>query len=333
MYDMDKITSSKDNIYILWEYPLDRKAAFERLNFSLKTVCYFNKNKNIYLFSNVLTDEMISHINKGENNFHILRWSIDDLMLSTPFKDNYKNYIPDQVGWVSFSDIFRLAVIYRWGGTYVDVDNIAIKKLPDIDNILSRTLDPHSFDKKDTVLIPGKYREGQGKEKYNHIPFRFRNDPMVNFEAEHPFIKELIEMGIKENAPHNSSWQELMGELFLDHKENKKSQINSGLLLAYLPDGRGCYDYSDYDKCKYGGEMCDILFESCPDIQHVGDYKTDKREYAEKVLAEIYNRFPNVAFLWSQTHYKFKKGLFGKRKNKLSNWIVKIISEKIEQAG
>ncbi len=330
---MDNIIESKDNIYILWEYPLTRKAAFERLNFSLKTLCFFNKNKNIYLFSNALNDDLIAHIDKGENNFHIAKWSIDDLMSATPFKEVYKKLTPEQIGWVNYSDIFRLSVIYRWGGTYVDVDNITLRELPAIENVLSRTLDPHSFETKNAVLIPGEYREGINKDKYKHISFRFRMDPLVNFHAEHPFIIDLIKKGIAQKAPYNISWQELMSSLFLQHKKNNISAINSALLLAYLPDGRGCYDYSDYDKCKFGGEMCDILFESCPDMRHVGEYKTNKREYAEKVLAEIYKRFPYATFFWAQSHYKFKKGLFGQRKNKLSNWIVKIISDKIDQAG
>ncbi len=317
-----------DNIYILWEYPLNRKAAFQRLNFSLKTICYFNKNKNIHIFSNSLTDEMIAHINKGENRVRILKWSQDELIAGTPFYEHKEKLNPNVMGWVHYSDIFRLAVIFHWGGTYVDVDNIAINPLPVIKNVLSRTFDPHAFDKIETSLIPGKYREGDNKEKYNHIPFRFRNDPMINFEAKHPFISELIDTGIKRNAPIDISWQELMADIFLEFKKDDKVIIDSALTLAYLPDGRGCYDYSDYDKCKYGGEMCDILFESCPDMDHVGDYKTNKREYAEKVLTEINNRFPYCTFLWSQSHYSFKKGLFGNRKNKLSNWIVKIVSEK-----
>ena|GEM_PF-3201688 len=323
------INASVDNIYLLWEYPLKDREARLRLDCSLRTICFFNAGKRIFVFSNTLEARVIDHIDFNNNDVSIVRWSPASTVRDTPFEDKVSDGDSKDLGWGLFSDFFRLSCVYRWGGTYVDIDNICIREIPAMRNVLSRTYDPHSFEKVDTKLVPGELRDGPNKERYNHIPFRFRMDPLLNFEPRHRFLAELIETGLAEYEPHVRTWQMLAGEVFMRDIEAGRRTVNLALLLVYLPDGRNCYEYSDYDKCLYGGEMCDMLIKNCPGIKHVGKYRTNRREVAEAVLRDVYREFPHACFFWAQTHYHFRPGFLGLVKNKVSNWIVKIILEEV----
>jgi len=269
---------------------------------------------------------MLASVPIGLNELYLVDWTPSELKQNTLFEASGMAFDPEGFGWAWFSDRFRLACIWRWGGTYTDTDNICIGRLPGERNLVSRTYDPHSFDIKGETLIPGKYREGTGKERYNHIPFRLRNDPFLNFDPEHPFLRMLVERK-QSNVAHGKSWQALLGELFLEGLELGIHNVRAVLLLAYFPDGRGCYEYSDHDKCKYGGEICDILYRNCPDIKHVGNYQTRRRQYAQNILNDLYRSFPYCCFLWSKGHYGFRKG----RENKISNWLVRLVLETVQR--
>lgn len=317
------VRCSTKNVFLLWEYPFWHLEGFIQLTTCLRTLCHFNNDRVINLFSNALPPERLFGVPLGSNSLRIVSWTPDDLVRGTPFDRPGMDFGPDPLGWVHFSDPFRIACLWRWGGTYTDTDNICIAPLPSEKNLLSRTYDPHSFDKKGEVLVPGTLREGPDKARYAHIPFRLRQDPFVNFEPEHRFLARLVESAREHNVPRDKRWQALLTEVFMGEVDRGVEDVHARLLLVYFPDGRGCYDYSDHDKCLHGGEICDILFHNCPGIRHVGRYRTRQRQVAKDVLRDVYDAFPSGCFLWAKGHLHFSRW----RKNKISNWIVRLIME------
>jgi hypothetical protein len=68
-----------------------------------------------------------------------------------------------------FSDLIRLVLLHKYGGSYVDTDDICIKKISDVKNIVCRCYDPHNsfyHQIQPDGCLPGKYREIEG---YDHI--------------------------------------------------------------------------------------------------------------------------------------------------------------------
>lgn len=337
------------NFHVLWEYELNNKEGIDRLSVCIPSLQYFNPDKIIYIYSTKLTYEFLSKLNIF--NVIIVRWELNEIKKDTPFEEFLINMnvsciknpiqISKSSNWVlqHLADIFRLCVIYKFGGSYSDVDNIFIKKMSDDKNLISRTYDPHSFHQKNYLLIDGALRE-ENKD-YNHIKFRARNDPIFNFEPNDSYILDVINMGlskysydfidgykvISNRIMNNNAWQNIMTNVYLEDLNKNKTRVKFVLLLNYLPDGKGVYRYDDYGKCIHGGEMCDILLKyiSLTDGQNVGNFTTSDKSISENILNDLYDKFPYGCLFWAQDHYHFDNS----KPQKISNWIVNFIKNKI----
>ena len=129
LLDNKNIDKNIKNIFLFWEGSIN-KDRLSMLMTVIKSIYYFNNDRKIYLFSNTLSEDRIIDI---LNICKLVRYSYKDLITNTPIenKENIKNaYEKKQYDGRTFSDFFRFIILYKFGGTYTDTDNICIKKIP-----------------------------------------------------------------------------------------------------------------------------------------------------------------------------------------------------------
>ena len=341
VFNNTNIEKNINNIFLIWEGDInDNRLSI--LTTVIKSIYYFNNDKPIYLFSNSLKEEKIIDI---LNICKVVRYSYNDLILNTPIENkvNIKNaYEKIQHDGRMFSDFFRFIILYKFGGSYTDTDNICIGKIPIEKNIICRTYDPHTafYDKiSDEDCILGEFKDNN---KYTNIKFAVRNDCWLNFEPNDKLLYLILNSDklIDENhnvlyiTHSNGSWQGLLLTTIRDNiKElNKTNKYILGLNLLYLYE-KFIASSSVWDKCTNGGELCS-LYNELPNIKDYdwGEYKSDK-ETALKFLEKCKAYFPTCCFLWMGDK-ESNEELFNNNivdKQRLSTWIYKDIEYKANQ--
>jgi hypothetical protein len=341
LFNNTNIEKNINNIFLIWEGDInDNRLSI--LTTVIKSIYYFNNDKPIYLFSNSLKEEKIIDI---LNICKVVRYSYNDLILNTPIENkvNIKNaYEKIQHDGRMFSDFFRFIILYKFGGSYTDTDNICIGKIPIEKNIICRTYDPHTafYDKiSDEDCILGEFKDNN---KYTNIKFAVRNDCWLNFEPNDKLLYLILNSDklIDENhnvlyiTHSNGSWQGLLLTTIRDNiKElNKTNKYILGLNLLYLYE-KFIASSSVWDKCTNGGELCS-LYNELPNIKDYdwGEYKSDK-ETALKFLEKCKAYFPTCCFLWMGDK-ESNEELFNNNivdKQRLSTWIYKDIEYKANQ--
>jgi hypothetical protein len=337
--DNKNIDKNIKNIFLFWEGSIN-KDRLSMLMTVIKSIYYFNNDRKIYLFSNTLSEDRIIDI---LNICKLVRYSYKDLITNTPIenKENIKNaYEKKQYDGRTFSDFFRFIILYKFGGTYTDTDNICIKKIPIEKNIICRTYDPHTaFYNKitDENCIPGQYKYNK---KFIDITFTVRIDCWLNFEANDKLLYLILNSDklIDENnkvlyiTHSNGSWQKLVLTTIRDNiKElTKNNKYILGLNLLYLYE-KFIATSSKWDTCKKGGELCSI-YNELPNIKDYkwGDYKSDK-ETALLFLEKCKSYFPTCCFLWmgdkTSNRELFDNNIVDRLR--LSSWIYKDIENKV----
>ena len=237
-----------------------------------------------------------------------------------------------------FSDFFRFIVLYKFGGSYTDTDNICFKKFPTLKNIICRTYDSHTafYDKiTDENCISGIYKYNN---KFTDINFAVRNDCWLNFDDNYYFDLLLnsdklisIDNKVLYINHENGSWQGLLLTSIRDNiKELIKRNYIFGLNLIYLYE-KFIAASSVWDTCQNGGEMCS-LYDNLPEIKKYdwGEYLTTEKISLE-FLDKVKNYFPTSCFLWMGDK-EGNKELFNNnnRNNKrISSWIYLYVKNKI----
>ena len=96
-----------------------------------KSILFFNPNVEIKLYTkrNIIRENLIN-IEKMEivyvNNF-------EELLTNTPLEGYTIN---KNISKPELSDIIRLCLLYKYGGTWLDIDDIVVRKFPKKKNIL-----------------------------------------------------------------------------------------------------------------------------------------------------------------------------------------------------
>lgn len=112
---------------------------------------------------------------------------VSDLFRDTPL-DTYEP--PEQLSKAELSDIVRLALLYTYGGTWVDIDDITIRPFTTQRNVLGTFVWP-AHQSQGTYwgstfeLAPGRLVTGG---RWAHHRFHIQNDPMVQWDRHHPFL-------------------------------------------------------------------------------------------------------------------------------------------------
>lgn len=292
----------------------------------------FNPYHTIILVSNSIAQEEFD----PEYYIIVQKWNKDlfeGLPMSSEKVDKYMKAHPRD-----FSDLMRLVLLYQFGGTYIDTDDLAIKPISDTHNLVCRSYDPHtSFYNKitDEQCVPGFIREIPGFDHINTFP---RNDCWHNWEPKSDFIKEML---WNEKFINNEevvwiggdfSWQSIANETCIKKLDTHKVDWNYGLTLLYLFEDFVAAS-SFWDRCVHGGEMCEIWGDmQQPGGQDWGFFKTDK-ETAMKFYKIVSDKYPNLSHMW--LHSKdmneewFIEELNEHQKYAVSTWIYNDIKQKI----
>lgn len=286
---------------------------------------HFNPDREIIILSNSLSQDDFKGV-------EVRKWDLSlfkDSPISPQMIDTY--YLN---AWArDLSDITRMVVLWKYGGSYVDTDDICIKKMSDTPNLVCRSYDPHTcFYNKiaDHDCINGKWREIRG---YDHIPTFPRNDCWQNFTPQNEFLTDLLNDERIQNSKKSIgicddfSWQSLTMEYLKKHLP--LDNVNYGLTLAYLYEGHVSVS-SHWDRGAYGGEFHDIC-KKLPDwdTQQWGFYKC-KQDDALTIL-EALRGYPNVSHLWlhdKDGNPDWLKGDF-QEKELISTWIINKIRDEI----
>lgn len=294
----------------------------------------FNPDRKIVIVSNFLKQDLFD----SKFRIQVLPWG-EDLFynLPIPFELIKEHYLP--AGARELSDLMRLVLLYKFGGSYIDTDDIAIKAICNTPNLVCRSYDPHTCHYNQLTpedCIDGKYREIEG---FDHLTMFPRNDCWLNFEPKSQFIYDLlsnpkvIEAGKALYIGDNTSWQSLTLETCKKHIDTIGVTFNLGLTLLYLyEDFVSASSY--FDRCMEGGELC----EEWQQLPGMGDYewgfyKTDK-ETALKFYYKIYWKYPYLSHMW--LHSKDMKEewmleeLDENEKYSVSTWIYNEIRKKID---
>lgn len=324
-----------NTIFFYWDGHLDHFSPRRKiLNDCVYSTRIFNPNHTIIIVSNTLKEE------EFDSKFNILvrGWNLslfDDIPIpKSLIEEHYINAHPRER-----SDLIRMVLLYKYGGSYMDTDDIAIKPINQTtENLVCRNYDPHTAHYSQLTpedCISGIHREIPGYDNINIMP---RNDCWLNFNHHSKFIHSLLSNPkiVDSNKAiyigDNTSWQSLTLEAC------KSNQIgvdyNLGLTLLYLYEDF-VSSSSFWDQGHHGGEMCDI-WKKLPDVNSYewGFYKCDKQT-AMSFYREIYDKYPYLSHMW--LHSKDMKGewlideLDENEKYSVSTWIYDDIKKQINK--
>ena len=328
------------NIFFIWEGSIspDRLKILQDCVYSTRI---FNTERPIYVVSNTLRQEQFDPL----FNIQVIPWDssfFEGLPVSSEIVEAYRTADPR-----TFSDFFRLVLLYQFGGSYIDTDDLCIRPITTVPNLICRSYDPHtSFYNKivPEQCIPGIYRDGIDVRHYDHIPMFPRNDCWMNFTPKHELIRQMFTHPKFVQAPKHPisilgdmSFQALSLYTCMDNLSRLGELYNFGLSLMYVFEDfvAGC---SEWDRGDHGGEMIDI-WKSLPRVQEYpwGQYKCNARD-ALAFMARVTGKYPSLSHLWLHTkeaepEWKLDIRLNTQKEEQyyVSTWIYTMIRHCIEE--
>jgi hypothetical protein len=324
-----------NTIFFYWDGYLDDLSPRRKmLNDCIYSTRIFNPNHTIIVVSNTLKEKEFD----PKYNILVRTWDLslfDDIPIpKSLIEEHYINVNPRER-----SDLIRMVLLYKYGGSYMDTDDLAIKPINQTkENLVCRNYDPHTAHYNNLTpedCIKGTHREIPG---YDHLNIMPRNDCWLNFNPKSKFIysilsnPKIVEANKAIYIGDNTSWQSLTLEAC---KSNKiKIDYNLGLTLLYLYEDFVSAS-SIWDRCHHGGEMCDI-WKKLPDMDNYswGFYKCDK-ETAISFYREIYDKYPYVSHMWLHSKDMKEEWLIDEldesQKYSVSTWIYDNIKKQINK--
>lgn len=293
------IRPSPDNVFFWWGGPISETRMQILLDCVYSTRIH-NPTREIYVISDSLKPEDFSQ--KAEIQVFPLT---DDFFEHIPVNEDiiakYRS-----IGPRDFSDFFRLVLLYKFGGSYIDTDDLCIAPITTQQNVICRSYDPHTAfynQIKDEECVPGIYREIRG---YDNIPFFPRNDCWMNLAPKHDFISNIfwqMNQAGGENHPMTILGKESFQSMTLKAAQNLNwgnflSRFQFGLTLLYLYEDFVAGS-SSWDRGDHGGEMHDFYatLATDPKLQPWGDYKC-KQTTASDFFKRVKNQYPTLSHLW-----------------------------------
>ena len=175
-----------------------------------KSILYFNRDSKVILY----TKQNIIDKNKIIIDGLVIKYFKD----YSYFTDNTPLYKIKNLNTVSkpeISDIVRLTLLYKYGGTWLDIDDIVIRKFPDNKNIIGTFLWENN--KKRSSYFGSTFNLVNGNkisEKYKNFNFHIQNDPMINWEKGHSFLYKWMTLIYKYTS--NDWGQKIPTDILLD---------------------------------------------------------------------------------------------------------------------
>lgn len=301
------MSSINTDLHYIWEGGIS-PTRLDVLKTCVYSAKYFNPNRNVIIWSNSLDKEQFLDYDIEIRKYG---WDIfQDLPLDIEIiKSYYADKIDDKIQLKcyarEYSDLLRLIILYKFGGSYIDTDDICIKTLPDTQNVVCRSYDPHThFYSKvpEDRLLEGKYREVKG---YDHLRIYPRNDCWLNWQPKSDFLYRML----SDERLNNSQKSVYIGDelsfqsLTLDVCNQKLDTIgkdwNLYLTLIYIYEGHVSV-CSGWDLGHFGGEMHDI-WNTLPRVK---DYEWSKYKCTKDTWLNYYEKirlqYPLGCFIWLQ---------------------------------
>lgn len=176
---------SNNSFYGFWDS--DKKVTdiqLIQIKLWAKSILFFNKNVQVFLYTkkHIIPENLINI-----DNLKIVYLENFELLFSNTPLSGYK--IDPKLSKPELSDIIRLALLYKNGGTWLDVDDIAIREFPKSKNILGSFLWENN--KKKAVYWGSNFNLAHGSiisNKYKKFGFHIQNDPMINWDKGNKFL-------------------------------------------------------------------------------------------------------------------------------------------------
>lgn len=187
-----------------------------------KSLLYFHNNANVFLYTKkYIIPEGLINI---DNLKIIYIENFEELFIDTPLI-NYK--ISHKLSKPELSDIIRLVLLYKNGGTWLDIDDVVVRKFPNEKNIIGTFLWKNkkkaSYWGSNFNLVDGTFVSN----KYKDFGFHIQNDPMINWEKGNKFLYTWME-----NITKNKSvdWGQKLPTEIIRKDPNIIKQYNVTLL-------------------------------------------------------------------------------------------------------
>ena len=151
-----------------------------------KSILFFHPETNLWLISkkNVIPPNLINL--KGLKIIYL-----DDL--TSIFEDTPLSILSSNIfngaNKAEQSDLIRLALLYRFGGTWLDIDDVVVRKFPTEKNIVGTFLWENNKTK--ATYWGSTFNLVNGSlvsNKYKNFGFHIQNDPLVNWEKGNKFL-------------------------------------------------------------------------------------------------------------------------------------------------
>jgi hypothetical protein len=321
-----------DIIWFYWDGHIS-ESRLKILHDSVYSTRVFNPNHVINVVSNSLQQSQFDN----KFNINVLPWDetfFEGIPISKEKLEQYRKANPRE-----FSDLFRLVLLYQFGGSYIDTDDLCIASIRSLPNTVCRSYDPHTshYNKlKPEECVPGYTREIRGYDEITMFP---RNDCWQNWNPKSPFIWDMLnnpKFQQSEDVVYiggDFSWQSISNETCIKWLPTHNADWNFALTLLYLfEDFVGWSSF--YDRCHHGGEMCDIWAK----LPQVNDYKWGEYKCIQEIGKNFYNeileKYPYVSHLWLHSKDMKEEWMGEIDKNNeysISTWILNDVREKINE--
>lgn len=254
------------NLFLLWTGPRPSFGRHAQILGCLRSIRRIVPDRPVYLFSDVLKPDDLDH---AHDKAVIVDFSIEELFADSPLEGHW---IDVGGNFCFLSNVFRLAALWKWGGTYFDVDDLMISEPPCEMNIIPQCM-LSSLALEEWYPAPIIPASEKALAIANY--YRFGSDPLVNFKQGNPFLEKWM-LGCLVHRQEDSG-QVVPTGIFAAEKNNYENWISptiwSDLLLHPYEGGHFVGDQ------RYPGSRIDIN-RRCDASEARSAYHTLKMAYS-----------------------------------------------------
>jgi ADP-heptose:LPS heptosyltransferase len=176
------VVPQHDNLFLFWDGQPPSPDRMDQIRVCLRSIRRHAPHALVHLFSNVIEPEQIEI-----PEVRLVRWERDALVAGSPLAGQCP--APDG-DWVHWSDLFRVVALWRWGGSYWDLDDILIRPPTALSNVIPACFLTHA---KAAGWHPNPTVSGHLAHDLGRLPpetpFRLANDPLLNFAPRNRFLE------------------------------------------------------------------------------------------------------------------------------------------------
>lgn len=239
---------SKTNIFGFWTTKHYNTIQIEQIRVWCNTISLLQPKSDVWLivFQTEVLLPLILQI-RGINIL-VLDGDMSRILVGTPLK--FKVQDIRKIPTPQLSDAVRIACLFKWGGSWIDIDDILVRPILQLDNVLAVA----EFGKAETScryevcrfsegnLLSGQLVSPSLVEFQLHV----QNDPMINWHPQHPFLWRWMEEISLFPDLHTSWGQKIPTDLVYvnnswvtDHSVNLLGQHLLLMHPAYAIKGKG----------------------------------------------------------------------------------------------